>query len=84
MKDFIWTDESQKAFKDLKRYMVEPPLVAKPNADEVLYLYLAVSDKAISVVLLKEESRIQKNVYYVSEVLHGAESNYSAIEKFAL
>ena len=27
----------QKAFEDLKRYMVEPPLLAKSNAEEVLY-----------------------------------------------
>ena len=84
VKDFIWTDESQKAFEDLKRYMAEPPLLAKPNADEVLYLYLVVSDKAISAVLVKEEEKIQKHVYYVSKTLHGAELNYSAIEKFVL
>ena len=58
VKDFIWTDESQKPFEDLKRYMVEPPLLAKSNADEVLYLYLAVSDKAISALLVKEEEKI--------------------------
>ena len=84
VKDFIWTDESQKAFEELKKYMAEPPLLAKPSADEVLYLYMAVSDKAISAVLVKEEERVQKPVYYVSKTLHGAELNYSAIEKFAL
>ena len=84
VKDFIWTDESQKAFEDLKRYMAEPPLLAKPNAEKVLYLYLAVFDKAINAVLVKEEEKIQKPVYYVSKTLHGAELNYSAIEKFAL
>ena len=60
MKDFVWTDESQKAFEDLKKYMAEPPLLAKPNSGEVLYLYLFVSDKATSAVLVKEEEKIQK------------------------
>ena len=60
--------------------MAEPPLLAKPNADEVLYLYLVISDKAISAMLVKEEEKIQKPVYYVSKTLHGAELNYSAIE----
>ena len=64
--------------------MAEPTLLAKPNADEVLYLYLAVSDKVISAVLVKEEERVHKHVYYVSKTLHGAELNYSTIEKFAL
>ena len=78
------TDESQKAFEDLKRYMAKSPLLAKPNAEKVLYLYLDVSDKAISAVLVKEEEKIQKPVYYVSKTLHGAELNYSSIEKFTL
>ena len=82
VKDFIWTDESQKAFEDLKRYMVEPPLLAKPNEEKVLYLYLDVSDKAISMVLVNEEEKIQKPVYYVSKTLHGSELKYSSIEKF--
>ena len=36
VKDFIWTYESQKAFKELKKYMAEPLFLAKPSADEVL------------------------------------------------
>ena len=52
--------------------MVEPPLLAKHNSDGMLYLYLAVSDKAISAVQVKEEARIQNHVYYVSKVLYGA------------
>ena len=84
LKDFVWTDESQKAFEELKRYMAESPFVAKPNADEALYLYLVIFDKAISGVLMKEEERIQKHVYYMSKVLHEVELNYSTIEKFVL
>ena len=84
VKDFICTDEIQKAFKDLKRYMAEPSLLAKPNAEEVLYLYLSISDKAISAVQVNEEEKIQKHVYYVSKTLYGAELNCSSIEKFAL
>ena len=83
-KEFTWNEESQKAFEDLKRYMATPPLLAKPSQGEVLYLYLAVSDKALSAVLVKQEDKVQKPIYYVSKVLHGAELNYSTIEKFAL
>ena len=62
--------------------MAEPPLLSKPNADEVLYLYLTVSDMAINAV--KEKERVQKPIYYVRKTLHGAKINYSTIEKFAL
>ena len=64
--------------------MAEPPLLAKPNADKVLYLYLAISNKAIRAVLVKEEERVQKPVYYVSKTLYGAELKYSANEIFTL
>ena len=30
-KEFTWNKESQKAFKDLKQYMVTPPFLAKPS-----------------------------------------------------
>ena len=84
MKNFEWTLESQQAFEALKKYMAESPLLAKPNPGEVLYLYLAVSNNALGAVLIKEESKVQKPIYYVSKILHGAEINYSTIEKFAL
>ena len=84
VKDFIWTDESQTAFEELKAYMTNAPLLVKHVTSDILYLYLAVSEKALSAVLVKEESKVQKPIYYVSKVLHGAEENYSVIEKFAL
>ena len=84
MKNFEWTLESQQAFEALKEYMAKAPLLAKPNPGEVLYLYLAVSNNALGAVLIKEESKVQKPIYYVSKILHGAEINYSTIEKFAL
>ncbi|XP_074376974.1 putative mitochondrial protein AtMg00860 [Apium graveolens] len=55
IKDFIWTDEIQEAFEGLKKYMVQAPLLAKPDLNETLYLYLAVSENALSAVFVKEE-----------------------------
>ncbi|XP_074337257.1 uncharacterized protein LOC141674447 [Apium graveolens] len=75
VKDFEWTAESQEAFEQLKKYMTEAPLLAKPSPEDTLYLYLAVSEQAVSAVLVKEEQKLQKPVYYVSKVLHGAELN---------
>lgn len=84
VKDFVCIDESQAAFEELKNYMDKAPLLAKPGANEVLDLYLAMLERALSVVLVMEESKVQKPVYYVSKVLHGAKVNYSIIEKFTL
>ncbi|XP_074366861.1 uncharacterized protein LOC141707523 [Apium graveolens] len=47
--------------------MTEAPLLAKPSLEDTLYLYLAVSEQAVSAVLVKEEQKLQKPVYYVSK-----------------
>ncbi|XP_074374492.1 uncharacterized protein LOC141714895 [Apium graveolens] len=79
VKDFVWTEENQKSFEELKKYMAQAPLLAKPALNEVLYLYLAVSENALSVVLFKKELKVQKPIYYISKILHEAELNYSII-----
>ena len=42
-KSFKWTNECQKAFKDLKKYLSSPPLLNPSKPREELYLYIAVS-----------------------------------------
>ena len=42
-KSFEWTDECQKAFKDLKKYLSFPPLLNPSSPGEELYLYIAIS-----------------------------------------
>ncbi|XP_074346953.1 uncharacterized protein LOC141685768 [Apium graveolens] len=39
VKDFEWKVESQEAFEQLKKYMTEDPLLAKPSPEDTLYLY---------------------------------------------
>ena len=50
---------------------------------EELHLYLVVSPHVVSLVLIREEGRVQKLVYYTSQVLKGAEGRYSMMEKLA-
>ncbi|GKV51647.1 hypothetical protein SLEP1_g58282 [Rubroshorea leprosula] len=83
-KKFEWSQECQAAFEELKSYLSSPPLLTKAVDREILYLYLGISDEAISSVLVKEEARQQKPIYYISSVLHGAELRYPIAEKVAL
>ena len=47
-----------------------------------MYLYLAISAEAVASVLVKEdEGKIQRPLYYISKVLHGAEVRYLNLEK---
>ncbi|XP_075092008.1 uncharacterized protein LOC142172130 [Nicotiana tabacum] len=43
---FEWTTECQQALKDLKSYLLKPPLLAKPKDVERLLIYLALSEVA--------------------------------------
>ena len=83
---FAWTDECEIAFQELKRYLSNPPLLSPSKKGESLYLYLAMSETAVSAALIREEGRKQLPVYYVSQAFQGAEFRYPRIEKivFAL
>ena len=54
-KSFKWMDECQKAFEELKKYLSSLPLLSLSKPREELYLYLAISQVAISVAFVREE-----------------------------
>ena len=83
-KAFEWTDECQKAFQDLKTYLITTPLLSLFIPGEELYLYLAISSYAVSSALIREEGKIQKPVYYTSQALRGMEGQYPMMKKLAL
>ena len=80
-KRFEWTSQHQEAFEELKNYLSNPPLLTKPDPGESLYLYLAVSEQAVSAVLVKEQNGDQNPIYYVSKSLLDAETRYSHLRK---
>ena len=82
-RSFKWTAECQQAFEELKAYLSSPPLLSPSQPGEELFLYLAISPAAISPVLVREEEKVQKPVYYVSQALRGAEERYLPMEKLA-
>ena len=58
--------------------------MSSPEADEVLYAYIAMAPHAVSLVLIWDENGLQKPVYYVSKLLHEAEVKYLPLEKAIL
>ncbi|XXG41272.1 hypothetical protein AAC387_Pa01g1769 [Persea americana] len=80
---FQWTPKCNGALQELKHYLSSPPLLSTPMQGEVLYLYLQVSDHAVSSVLIREENRQQRPIYYTSKILFDAETRYLQLEKLA-
>ena len=50
-------EEYKRAFQDLKKFLVEPPVLSKPRNRQPLYVYLLVTEKAISSVLIREDQK---------------------------
>ena len=46
-------DECGQAFDEVKRYLTKPSILSSPQTGEQFYMYLAVSDYAVSVVLFQ-------------------------------
>ena len=82
-KAFVWDEDCEEAFKQLKQYLGNPPLLSRADEGEVLYLYLAVSPTAVSSALVREDHGTQRPIYFTSRALHGAEERYPKIEKLA-
>ncbi|XP_013632894.1 PREDICTED: uncharacterized protein LOC106338470 [Brassica oleracea var. oleracea] len=83
-KRFIWDEKCEDAFTQLKQYLTTPPVLAKPDVGDVLSLYVAVSQAAVSSVLLKEDRGEQKPIFYTSRRMTGPETRYPTLEKMAL
>ena len=47
--------------------------MSSPEMEEVLFAYVAVAPYAVSLVLVRVDSGVQKPIYYVSKSLHEAE-----------
>ncbi|XP_065628160.1 uncharacterized protein LOC112010814 [Quercus suber] len=83
-KGFEWSEECAIAFQQLKEYLARPPIMSNLEANKVLYTYIAVAHHAMSLVLIRDDSGIQKPVYYISKSLHEAKVKYLPLEKAIL
>ena len=60
----------------MKEYLSRPPIMSKPEVEEVLFAYIAVTAHAMSLVLVQVDDGVQRPIYYVSKSLHEAEVRY--------
>ena len=58
-------------------------MLSAPEPREELFMYLSVSDHAVSVVLLRDRG-VQQPVYYISKTLVDEETKYLPLKKLVL
>ena len=81
----IWDDRCQAAFKTIKNYLMNPPVLQPPRLGKVLILYLVIEKEAIGVILAQESGeKAEHAVYYLSKKLLPYKANYSLVEKTCL
>uniref|UniRef100_A0A2N9F3B0 Uncharacterized protein n=1 Tax=Fagus sylvatica TaxID=28930 RepID=A0A2N9F3B0_FAGSY len=81
---FLWDQDCSAAFEGIKAYLSSPPCLSIPCSGEPLFLYLAVSEHAVSAVLVRETNEGQRPVFFVSKTMDETESRYLPLEKAAL
>ena len=67
------------AFQQLKEYLSWPPIMSKPEQEEVLFAYIIIASHAVSLVL--DDDGVQRQVYYVSKSLDEAQIHYLSLER---
>src|SRR6266498_3013466 len=74
---FLWGSKEQETFKELKKILMEAPVLLFPNFDKPFVLYTDVSLKGLRAVLEQEnENGNLRPVAYASRSLTLAEKNY--------
>jgi hypothetical protein len=82
---FQWSPAQQKAFEELKQYLIDLTTLTPPSSGAPLLLYVAASHSTVSVALVqeKQDGQVKKQapVYFISEVLSLSKKNYTELEK---
>ena len=73
---FVWSDECQEAFQNLKAALTSPPILAYPSESDAFILDTDASSVGIGAVLSQVQNGTERVIAYFSRVLNPAERNY--------
>ena len=59
--NFKWEEEHQKAFEEIKTYLMNPPVLLPPIKNRPMKLYIAASDLTIGSMLAQENNFFLEN-----------------------
>ncbi|GMF37218.1 unnamed protein product [Phytophthora fragariaefolia] len=72
---FVWSEDCEAAFLQLKRRLVEPPILAYPNFSKRFKLYVDFSRLAVGGCLMQSVNGRDRVIAYASKLLVGSERN---------
>jgi hypothetical protein len=75
--DWIWAEEQEKAFEDVKKLVTEAPVLSYYNPEGELEFQCDASQKGLGATLLQQG----KPAVYISRALTETEQWYAQIEK---
>ncbi|CAI6358323.1 unnamed protein product [Macrosiphum euphorbiae] len=79
---FIWSDNCEHSFQELKKALMNPPLLVYPDWEAGKFnLCTDASQYAIGAVLSQGDVPKDQPIAYASRTLNKAENNYSVIQK---
>nr|GEV74496.1 hypothetical protein [Tanacetum cinerariifolium] len=70
--DYRWTEDAERAFQELKRLILELPMLTTPKPKEILYVYLETSRDAVSSILVADRKGKQTPICTNNEVKYEA------------
>jgi len=81
---FVWYNACQKAFKDIKTYLIKPPVLASPFSKNRSSLCKIHGPFLSALLARKNNEGAEQAIYYLSRTLIGTESRYNPVKKECL
>ena len=79
-KKFKWTREAEKAFNDIKKLLVNPPVLKAPTLDGLFHLESDTSREGVGSTLLQKQGNEWVVIGYHSKILPQSAKNFGVTE----
>ena len=81
---FVWSEEAQSAFEQIKALMVSAPILHGPFFDHPFVIQTDASDCGLGAVLIQTIDGVERVLYFARRTMTPAERNYSVTERECL
>jgi hypothetical protein len=79
--DFTWSQDCETSFQELKRILINKPVLQLPNYDQDFVLQVDTSSQALGYILsTKDENNRMKPILYGGLTLQRNQQNYSSMD----